>query len=103
MANGIVRALRGKLALLLCLGAAQPAWAISLDRSLQQLHHTAWLARDGAPDDFSSLSYTSDGFLWMGSSAGIIRFDGVTTSRCKASSPRRMSTSPRPCPAAACG
>jgi signal transduction histidine kinase len=81
MANGIARALRGKLALLLCQGAAQPAWAISLDRSLQQLHHTAWLARDGVPDDLNSLSYTSDGFLWMGSSAGIIRFDGVTFER----------------------
>jgi signal transduction histidine kinase/ligand-binding sensor domain-containing protein len=81
MANGIARALRGKLALLLCLGTAQHAWAISPDRSLQQLHHTAWLARDGAPDDLNSLTYTSDGFLWMGSSAGIIRFDGVTFER----------------------
>jgi len=47
------------------------------DRTLTELHHTAWLAKDGAPSQVNALAQTTDGFLWIGSSRGLFRFDGV--------------------------
>lgn len=46
-------------------------------RTLAQLYHTAWTTRDGAPADVDALAQTADGFLWLGSSTGLYRFDGV--------------------------
>jgi ligand-binding sensor domain-containing protein len=46
-------------------------------RSLSQLYHTAWTTRDGAPSDVMALAQTPDGYLWLGGSAGLYRFDGV--------------------------
>lgn len=44
---------------------------------LSSLIHRVYTARDGAPDQVTALAQTSEGFLWLGSSAGISRFDGV--------------------------
>jgi signal transduction histidine kinase/ligand-binding sensor domain-containing protein len=41
-----------------------------------QLQHDSWRFKDGAPDNVRALAQTSDGFLWVGSSAGLYRFDG---------------------------
>ena len=46
-------------------------------RTLSQLYHTAWTTRDGAPADILALAQTVDGFLWLGTSAGLFRFDGI--------------------------
>src|SRR5260370_33588102 len=46
-------------------------------RSLAQLYHTAWTTRDGAPAQITALAQTADGFLWLGSSTGLFRFDGI--------------------------
>jgi signal transduction histidine kinase/ligand-binding sensor domain-containing protein len=46
-------------------------------QSLSQLYHTAWTTRDGAPSDVMALAQTPDGYLWLGGSAGLYRFDGV--------------------------
>jgi signal transduction histidine kinase/ligand-binding sensor domain-containing protein len=45
-------------------------------QSLSQLYHTAWTMRDGAPAPIDALAQTTDGFLWLGSSSGLFRFDG---------------------------
>src|SRR5262249_32320894 len=68
---------------LLALGAAaalsQPSMA-ALDPTvrLSQYAHTAWLVREGflgsAP---YSISQTTDGYLWIGSENGLVRFDGA--------------------------
>src|SRR5258705_8390119 len=66
------------LATLLC--AALPVRAVCGQepvRSLSQLYHTAWTTRDGAPSDVMALAQTPDGYLWLGGSAGLFRFDGV--------------------------
>ena len=39
--------------------------------------HTAWTRSDGAPESISSLAQTTEGYLWIGSSLGLYRFDGV--------------------------
>ena len=73
--------------MLLAIGAsgllllASPAVALDPDRTLAQLHHTAWTAEDGAPSQVSALAQTADGYLWIGSARGLFRFDGVTFER----------------------
>ncbi|MCO6511041.1 MAG: hypothetical protein J5I65_09625 [Aridibacter famidurans] len=55
----------------------------SLDRSrtITQFHHTKWTSRDGAPSQVVALAQTTDGFLWIGTSRGLFRFDGVRFER----------------------
>ncbi|WP_115527816.1 sensor histidine kinase [Xanthomonas arboricola] len=60
---------------------AANALALDRERSLAQLHHTSWTARDGAPSQVYALAQTSDGYLWIGGSTGLFRFDGVTFER----------------------
>lgn len=57
------------------------AWALAPDLQLGQLHHMAWLTRDGAPSDIHAIRQTPDGFLWLGTSSGLFRFDGVQFER----------------------
>jgi len=45
--------------------------------ALSQYHHTAWTTRDGAPASIFALAQTDDGFLWLGTTGGLFRFDGV--------------------------
>ncbi len=51
--------------------------ALDVRRSLSQIHHTAWTLRDGMPAYVSALAQTSDGYLWVGASSGLYRFDGI--------------------------
>ena len=51
--------------------------AIDAARGIHQLQHSSWTARDGAPDDISVMAQGHDGFLWLGTHAGLIRFDGL--------------------------
>jgi signal transduction histidine kinase/ligand-binding sensor domain-containing protein len=61
------------LSALLCAAAhAQEA-----PRTLAQFEHKAWTLRDGAPAYVDALAQTTDGFLWLGTSTGLFRFDGV--------------------------
>ncbi len=60
---------------------AANALALDRERSLAQLHHTAWTARDGAPSQVWALAQTRDGYLWIGGATGLFRFDGVTFER----------------------
>lgn len=53
------------------------AFALDLDRTLGELHHTAWTGRNGAPSQINALVQTTDGYLWIGSTRGLFRFDGV--------------------------
>jgi signal transduction histidine kinase len=55
----------------------QQAFGIDRDVRLDQLYHTAWTAKDGAPANVYAFAQTSDGALWLGTEDGLYRFDGV--------------------------
>lgn len=57
---------------------ATPAAGLDPGTALTQYGHTAWRVREGyfaGPP--TTLAQTRDGFLWIGTEAGLIRFDGV--------------------------
>src|SRR6185369_16383056 len=64
--------------LVIALCVSSSAWALDPDRRISQYGHTAWRLSDG---DFSSEPYritqTRDGFLWIGTADGLLRFDGT--------------------------
>ena len=52
----------------------------AVDPSLDVSHyaHTAWKVRDGFTQGaISSIAQTPDGYLWLGTEFGLLRFDGV--------------------------
>jgi len=56
--------------------------ALALDPKLDvnQYAHTAWKVRDGfAKGSIYSIAQTPDGYLWLGTEFGLLRFDGVRT------------------------
>ena len=56
-----------------------PAMAINPELSLSQLGHLAWRVQDGVlPGTPTAIAQTSDGYLWIGTQAGLVRFDGAT-------------------------
>src|SRR6185295_2586533 len=68
----------GPVVFLLC----SPALALNSSLRLTQYGHTAWRVRDGSlPAIPSSITQTSDGFLWIGTEAGLFSFDGVRFER----------------------
>jgi signal transduction histidine kinase/ligand-binding sensor domain-containing protein len=66
---------------LLTLLLPSEAVALDLQQRLNQLHHRAWTARDGLTGSPQCLAQTADGFLWIGTSDGLFRFDGVQFER----------------------
>src|SRR5689334_8398520 len=55
-------------------------FASALDPSLDvsQYAHTAWKIRDGfAKSTIYAIAQTPDGYLWLGTQLGLVRFDGV--------------------------
>jgi signal transduction histidine kinase len=51
--------------------------ALDPTRLINQFFHTSWTIADGAPTDVKALAQSSDGYLWIGTGAGLYRFDGV--------------------------
>ncbi|RSV34859.1 hypothetical protein CA234_20775 [Sphingomonas sp. ABOLE] len=69
------------LAMLAPLWSTGDACAAGAPRSLQQLRHTAWTVRDGAPPEIWALAQSRDGYLWLGTGSGLYRFDGARFER----------------------
>jgi signal transduction histidine kinase/ligand-binding sensor domain-containing protein len=66
-----------RLSLLLLL-AVTSAWAVDPSREISQYAHGSWRTQDG---DFNGspvvITQTTDGYLWIGTNIGLVRFDGV--------------------------
>jgi ligand-binding sensor domain-containing protein len=64
--------------LLLTFFAVSSVWAVDPSLHISQYGHTAWRVQDGvfngAPN---AITQTTDGYLWIGTQAGLMRFDGV--------------------------
>ncbi len=66
------------LALLVLITPLQSASALDPTKAITQYVHSIWRTRDGLPESsVNKILETSDGFLWVGTEAGIARFDGV--------------------------
>ncbi|HEX6703322.1 MAG TPA: ATP-binding protein [Albitalea sp.] len=63
-------------------GMAESAHAVATN--LPEFHHTAWTPKDGAPAQISALAQTADGWLWLGTTTGLYRFDGMAFERIEA-------------------
>ncbi|MFS2002723.1 triple tyrosine motif-containing protein [Duganella sp. CT11-25] len=68
-------------ALALALGLSGTAAALNPAIRLEDYHHAAWTAKDGAPAEVRALAQTPDGWLWLGAPTGLFRFDGVRFER----------------------
>lgn len=67
-------AFQAVLLLLIC----RPAFSLDASKHLTQYVHRIWQLPQGLPDaTVNSILQTEDGYLWLGTEAGLVRFDGV--------------------------
>jgi ligand-binding sensor domain-containing protein/signal transduction histidine kinase len=56
-----------------------PLLALSPALSLSQYAHDTWSRHDGLPSSgIQCIAQTDDGYIWLGTTAGLVRFDGLT-------------------------
>src|ERR1017187_7650296 len=76
-----VRPIAGRhplLGLVLALVFASPLFSVNPNLSLGQYLHTSWTQEEGsALPPILALAQTADGYLWLGTGTGLIRFDGM--------------------------
>jgi hypothetical protein len=66
------------LCLLSFLFVAGSVWAVDPHTLISQYGHTAWRIQDGYfGGQLTAVAQTADGYLWVGTKAGLLRFDGV--------------------------
>src|SRR5215471_2924991 len=54
------------------------AHALDPHKRISQYAHSAWRIQDGVFNGTpNAITQTSDGYIWIGTLAGLIRFDGV--------------------------
>jgi len=58
--------------------AGSPAFALNPALDVSQYAHTAWKIRDGfSKSAINSIAQTPDGYLWLATELGLLRFDGA--------------------------
>ena len=67
------------LCLALCLMLLSPvAWALDPHRALDHYGYQVWRTDSGLPQNtVRSVLQTADGYLWLGTAGGLVRFDGI--------------------------
>jgi len=73
--------MRASIVFLVCvLGSGSSVFALNPALDVNQYAHTTWKIRDGFTKGvIKSIAQTPDGYLWLGTEFGLIRFDGVRT------------------------
>ena len=63
---------------LLSIFASNSVWALDSHTLISQYGHTAWRIQDGYfSGQLTAIAQTGDGYLWVGTRAGLLRFDGA--------------------------
>ena len=58
--------------------AVHPLLALNPEARMSQYAHTSWRLQDGVFNGIpTAIVQTTDGYLWIGTSSGLMRFDGV--------------------------
>ena len=66
------------LLFLLLFPALDSLWALDPSRQISQYAHTSWRRQDGIFNGLpESITQTTDGYVWIGTEAGLVRFDGA--------------------------
>jgi len=62
------------------LACCRSVLALNPALDVSQYAHTSWKIRDGfTKGEIRSIAQTSDGYLWLGTEFGLVRFDGIQT------------------------
>ena len=66
------------LLLLILLASSSCAFGLDPSLDISQYAHTSWKVREGfTKGTIFSIAQTPDGYLWLGTESGLVRFDGV--------------------------
>src|SRR5271165_2619900 len=75
--SALARLALGSLTLLV---GSPPVLALDPSLDISQYAHTAWTFRNGFLNGaVYTIAQTPDGYLWLGTQSGVVRFDGVRT------------------------
>ena len=68
-----------KVLLLISVLSMSTAFALDPHKTLTQYGHNVWSRQNGLPaNSINVIIQTRDGYIWLGTSAGLFRFDGVS-------------------------
>ena len=72
------RAFLLSIVLLLVLGLPWFVWAHGASQRISEYVHNSWRTEDGLPQNtVQAILQTSDGYLWLGTQEGLVRFNGI--------------------------
>src|SRR5262249_37831229 len=75
MSGGVART---ALLAAMLLASCPPVFGLNPELDVSQYAHTAWTIREGFfTSPVLSIAQTPDGYLWLGTESGLLRFDGV--------------------------
>jgi len=70
-----------------------PTFGLDPGQLLAQLYHSSWGPKQGVTGNVTALAQTSDGYLWVGTTDGLVRFDGISFERYQPESGALLATS----------